>query len=94
MRTTGPAHFRRACAPVCRRREWVVGQWPVVGRDEELRLCRQVLVDEQARLVKTIPNPAKDWIKAAGPNAKKVLVAYMDSVRATGFKFPRDFDKE
>jgi TRAP-type C4-dicarboxylate transport system substrate-binding protein len=50
--------------------------------------------EEQARFVKTIPNPTKDWIKQAGPNAKKVLSAYMDSVRATGFKFPRDFDKE
>ena len=49
---------------------------------------------EQARLVKIIPNPTHDWIKQAGPPARKVLSAYMDAVRATGFKFPRDFDKE
>ncbi len=49
---------------------------------------------EQAKLVKIIPNPTKDWIKQAGAPAKKVLAAYMESVRATGFKFPRDFDKE
>jgi TRAP-type C4-dicarboxylate transport system substrate-binding protein len=49
---------------------------------------------EQARLVKAIPNPTAEWIKQAGPNAKKVLAAYMDAVRATGFKFQRDFDKE
>jgi hypothetical protein len=45
-------------------------------------------------MVKAIPNPTADWIKQAGPQAKKVLAAYMDAVRATGFKFPRDFDKE
>jgi len=49
---------------------------------------------EQLRLVKAIPNPSTDWIKQAGPSAKSVLVTYMDAVRATGFKFPRDFDKE
>ena len=49
---------------------------------------------EQARLVKAIPNPTEEWIKQAGPTAKKVLAAYMDAVRATGFKFQRDFDKE
>lgn len=49
---------------------------------------------EQAKLVKAIPNPTADWIKQAGPNAKKVLAAYMDAVRAGGFKFQRDFDKE
>lgn len=49
---------------------------------------------EQARLVKAIPNPTVEWIKQAGPNARKVLAAYMDAVRATGFKFQRDFDKE
>lgn len=49
---------------------------------------------EQARLVKAIPNPTADWIKQAGPTAKAVLAEYMNAVRATGFKFPRDFDKE
>jgi TRAP-type C4-dicarboxylate transport system substrate-binding protein len=49
---------------------------------------------EQARLVKAIPNPTDEWIKQAGPAAKKVLAAYMDAVRAGGFKFQRDFDKE
>jgi TRAP-type C4-dicarboxylate transport system substrate-binding protein len=49
---------------------------------------------EQQRLVKAIPNPTLDWIKQAGPTAKTVLAAYMEAVRATGFKFPRDFDKE
>jgi TRAP-type transport system periplasmic protein len=52
---------------------------------------------DQAQLVKMIPNPAKEWVKqseAKGLPAKRVLAAYMDSVRATGFKFPRDFDKE
>jgi TRAP-type C4-dicarboxylate transport system substrate-binding protein len=46
------------------------------------------------RFVKAIPNPTHEWIKQAGEPAKKVLSAYMDAVRATGFKFPRDFDKE
>ena len=50
--------------------------------------------EERLKLVKAIPNPTLDWIKQAGPSAKKVLAAYMDAVRATGFKFPRDFDKE
>jgi TRAP-type C4-dicarboxylate transport system substrate-binding protein len=49
---------------------------------------------ETARLIKTIPNPTKDWMKQAGPTAKKVLANYMDAARATGYKFPRDFDKE
>lgn len=49
---------------------------------------------EQQRLVKAIPNPTIDWITQAGPAAKVVLTSYMDAVRATGFKFPRDFDKE
>ena len=52
---------------------------------------------EQARFVKLIPNPTKEWIKqseAKGLPARKVLSAYMESVRATGFTFPRDFDKE
>ena len=53
--------------------------------------------DDQARFVKLIPNPAKEWVKqteAKGLPARKVLTAYMDAVRATGYKFPRDFDKE
>lgn len=49
---------------------------------------------EQARFVKVIPNPSKEWIKQTGAPAKRVLSAYMDSVRATGYVFPRDFDKE
>jgi TRAP-type transport system periplasmic protein len=49
---------------------------------------------EQARMVKAIPNPTVDWVKQAGATAKPVLTEYMDAVRATGFKFPRDFDKE
>ncbi|MCZ7661154.1 MAG: C4-dicarboxylate TRAP transporter substrate-binding protein [Xanthobacteraceae bacterium] len=49
---------------------------------------------EQQRFVKAIPNPTVEWIKQAGPAAKTVLAAYMDAVRASGFKFPRDFDKE
>lgn len=54
----------------------------------------QLPADEQSKLVKAIPNPTADWIKQAGPGAKTVLSAYMNAVRATGFKFPRDFDKE
>jgi hypothetical protein len=54
----------------------------------------QLSPEEQIRLVKAMPNPTRDWIKQAGPNGKKVLSAYMDSVRATGYKFTRDFDKE
>lgn len=53
--------------------------------------------EERARLVKMIPNPAKEWAKQAeakGIPAKKVLSAYMESVRAAGYRFPRDFDKE
>mgnify|MGYP006915174887 CR=1 FL=1 len=52
---------------------------------------------DQARFIKMIPNPAKEWARqseAKGLPARKVLSAYMDSVRANGFKFPRDFDKE
>jgi TRAP-type C4-dicarboxylate transport system substrate-binding protein len=49
---------------------------------------------EQARLVKAIPNPAVDFVKQTGPAGKKVLSTYMDSVRATGYRFQRDFDKE
>lgn len=54
----------------------------------------QLSPEEQIRLVKAMPNPTREWIKQAGPNGKKVLSAYMDSVRATGYKFTRDFDKE
>lgn len=54
----------------------------------------ELSAEERTKLIKMIPNPTKDWIKQVGPNGKKVLAAYMDSVRATGFKFPRDFDKE
>jgi TRAP-type C4-dicarboxylate transport system substrate-binding protein len=50
---------------------------------------------ERAKLAKQIPNPTLDWAKqtGAGP-AKKVLSAYMGTVRAGGFRFTRDFDKE
>ncbi len=54
----------------------------------------ELSAEERLKLVKAIPNPTLDWIKQAGPSAKKVLASYMDAVRATGFKFPRDFDKE
>ena len=50
---------------------------------------------ERARFVKMVPNPTESWFKQAGEaSAKKVLEAYMNSASATGFKFPRDFDKE
>ncbi|MGE5145549.1 MAG: C4-dicarboxylate TRAP transporter substrate-binding protein [Candidatus Eiseniibacteriota bacterium] len=52
---------------------------------------------ERAKLAKMIPNPATDWLKLTGEKhlpGKDVLKAYMDGVRATGFKFARDFDKE
>jgi len=50
---------------------------------------------ERAKLVKLVPNPTKDWYKQAGAGpAKKVLSSYMDAARATGYKFPRDYDKE
>lgn len=50
---------------------------------------------ERVRLIKLVPNPAKEWMKQAGPGpARKVMASYMDAARATGFKFPRDFDKE
>lgn len=50
---------------------------------------------EHARMVKMAPNVTKDWFKQAGQGpAKKVLAAYMDAARATGYKFARDFDKE
>lgn len=49
---------------------------------------------EREKFVKAIPNPTVEWIKQAGPAAKTVLSAYMNAVRATGYKFPRDFDKE
>lgn len=50
---------------------------------------------ERARLAKQIPNPTVEWARqAGGPAAKKVLGAYMNAVRATGFRFTRDFDKE
>jgi TRAP-type C4-dicarboxylate transport system substrate-binding protein len=49
---------------------------------------------ERLRMVNAMPNPAVEWIKVAGPEAKAVLVSYMNAVRATGYKFPRDFDKE
>jgi TRAP-type C4-dicarboxylate transport system substrate-binding protein len=49
---------------------------------------------ERLRLVKAIPNPSIDWIKQVGPSAKTVMSAYMAAVRASGFEFPRDFDKE
>ena len=49
---------------------------------------------ERTRLVKMIPNPTREWMKQAGPSSKKVLSEYMNQVRATGYKFARDFDKE
>jgi TRAP-type C4-dicarboxylate transport system substrate-binding protein len=50
---------------------------------------------DRARFVKMVPNPLESWFKQAGEApAKKVLAAYMNAARATGFKFARDFDKE
>jgi TRAP-type C4-dicarboxylate transport system substrate-binding protein len=52
---------------------------------------------ERARLAKMIPNPTTDWLKLTAEKklpGKEVLKAYMDRIRATGFKFARDFDKE
>jgi TRAP-type transport system periplasmic protein len=53
--------------------------------------------EERAKLVKLVPNPAADWVKAnqdKGLPAKEVLTRYMDEVRKTGYKFVRDWDKE
>ena len=50
---------------------------------------------ERARLARQIPNPTLDWAKQTGAApAKKVLSAYMGTVRAGGFRFTRDFDRE
>ena len=52
---------------------------------------------ERAKLAKMIPNPTSDWLKLTAEKnlpGKDVLKAYMDGVRATGFTFVRDFDKE
>jgi TRAP-type C4-dicarboxylate transport system substrate-binding protein len=49
---------------------------------------------EKLRMVKAMPNPAAEWLKMAGPQGKTVLTSYMNAVRATGYTFPRDFDKE
>ena len=54
----------------------------------------EMAASERAKLAKVIPNPTKDWIKQAGPNAKKVLAGYMDAIRGAGVQFVRDFDKE
>jgi TRAP-type C4-dicarboxylate transport system substrate-binding protein len=54
----------------------------------------ELSASEQSKLVNAIPNPTIAWIKQVGPSAKAVLSAYMNAVRDTGFKFPRDFDKE
>jgi TRAP-type C4-dicarboxylate transport system substrate-binding protein len=51
--------------------------------------------EQRAMLVKQVPNPTKEWAKQAGEaRAKKVLSAYMNAVRETGYRFPRDYDKE
>jgi TRAP-type C4-dicarboxylate transport system substrate-binding protein len=51
---------------------------------------------ERSALIKSIPNPTVEWLKQAEKNklpAKKVMNEYMQAVRATGFAFPRDWDK-
>ncbi len=51
--------------------------------------------EQRAALIRQVPNPTKEWAKQAGPaQAEKVLSAYMNAVRATGFSFGRDYDKE
>lgn len=50
---------------------------------------------ERLKLINAMPNLASIWInQAGGAPAKKVLGVYMEQIRATGFKFLRDFDKE
>ena len=49
--------------------------------------------DEVAEVLRVHPKHVYRLLKKGLP-ARRVLNAYMDSVRATGFKFPRDFDKE
>ena len=50
--------------------------------------------EQRATLIQQVPNPTVDWAKQAGAPAKKVLSAYMNAVRATGFRFERDYDRE
>lgn len=49
---------------------------------------------ERAKWVKGLPNIGKTWADSSGPAAREVMKAYFDGLRATGFKPPRDWDKE
>lgn len=55
----------------------------------------RVTPEERAALIRQVPNPTKEWAQQAGPEqSRKVLSAYMNAVRAAGFRFGRDYDKE
>jgi TRAP-type C4-dicarboxylate transport system substrate-binding protein len=52
---------------------------------------------ERQKLAKLLPPLGKQWaeqMEKQGLPGRQVLAAYMDEVRARGFKFPRDWDKE
>lgn len=49
---------------------------------------------ERSAWIKALPNPTAAWAKAAearGEPAKKVLEAYRDNLKASGFTFERDY---
>jgi TRAP-type C4-dicarboxylate transport system substrate-binding protein len=49
---------------------------------------------ERDKWIKGLPNIGKTWVDSSGPAAKEVMSAYFAELRATGFKPPRDWDKE
>ncbi len=49
---------------------------------------------EREKWIKGLPNIGKTWADSSGPAARDVMKAYFDELRKTGFKPPRDWDKE
>ncbi len=49
---------------------------------------------DREKWIKGLPNIAKTWADSSGPAARDVLKAHFDGLRASGFKPPRDWDKE
>lgn len=49
---------------------------------------------DREKWIKGLPNIGKTWADSSGPAAREVMKAYFDGLRSTGFKPPRDWDKE
>jgi TRAP-type C4-dicarboxylate transport system substrate-binding protein len=49
---------------------------------------------DRERWIKGLPNIGKTWADSSGPAAREVMKSYFDGLRGSGFKPPREWDKE